>query len=175
MDDAAFKKLIISKSKNRSHPSLATVEPTDVQLEVFRVLYPLFKDEVFKRREQMMRLTAFASTFLAFSLVTLLPMAPWETAPSLTRWLAISGVGIFSSLFAYLILQHAERHRMAKQQLIELEQTLGLYQEGWQPTGNALFPKHWQSDWTADRSVTIYLATLAILTTLVICSLLIQI
>ncbi len=162
----------MSESKETSHPNLANVQPTDKQLEIFHVLYPIFKDEIFRRREQMMRLTAFASAFLLLVLVTLLAMTPWPTPTSPTRWFAISGVGLFSGLFAYLILQHADRHRMAKQQLIELEQTLGLYQDGWQPDGNALYPKNWQSDWTADRSVTIYLAILAALTALVICAML---
>lgn len=165
---------MIDETKNRSHRSLGKMEPTHKQLEISRVLYPLFKDEVFKRREQMMQLTAFASTLLLILLITLLALAPWLEQNSSSQWLIISGVSLFSALFAYLILQHADRHRMAKQQLIELEQTLGLYQKGWQPTGDALFPKHWQSDWIADRSVPIYLTSLVTLTTLVICALLIQ-
>ncbi len=40
------------------------------QLEVLKVLYPWYKEEVFRRREQMMRLTAFASAFLVLLLVT---------------------------------------------------------------------------------------------------------
>jgi hypothetical protein len=63
---------------------------------------------------------------------------------------------------------------MAKQQIIELEKTLGLYQEGWQLSGEALFPKNWQTDWTVDQSTTIYLAILAVLTALVICIMLVQ-
>ena len=164
---------MMSETKNMSHPNLTTIELTDKQLEVFRVLYPIFKNEVFKRREQMMQLTAFASTFLVFSLLTILPMAPWETASTLNRWFAISGLGLFSALFASFILQHAQRHRMAKQQLIELEQSLGLYQEGWRLNGKALFPHQWQTDWTKDRSVSMYLAILAALTILAICAILI--
>ena len=152
----------------------ANVGKTEKQLELFRVLYPIFKNEVFQRREQMMKLTAFSCSFFMLLLVTLLAIAPWTTANTPTQWLAISGIAVFSSLFAYLILQHAERHRMAKQQLIELEQTLGLYEDGWQPNGDALFPKEWQSAWTADRSVTIYLSILGVLTALVICAILVE-
>ena len=64
---------------------------------------------------------------------------------------------------------------MAKQQLIELEKVLGLYENGWQLSGDALFPKNWQSDWTADRSVSIYLTILAALTALVICAMLVRV
>lgn len=175
MDGPTSEEPMISKTKNMTHPSLVTKKPTDKQLEVFRMLYPIFKDEVFRRREQMMQLTAFAGTFLVIGLFTFLAMPSWSGPTSSTRWFALSGVTVFSSLFAYLILQHAERHRMAKQQLIELEKNLGFYHDGWQANGDAFFPKNWQSDWTADRSVTIYLAILAALTALVLCTILIQI
>ena len=156
------------------HFSGVNVDLTDEQVEVFRVLYPIFKDEVFQRREQMMRLTAFASSFLVLLLITMLALSPWPEPTSPTQWFAISGVALFSGLFAYLILQHADRHRMAKQQLIELEKALGLYENGWQLSGNLLFPKNWQPDWTADRSVSIYLTILAALTALVICAMLVR-
>ncbi|MEX0830352.1 MAG: hypothetical protein WD032_08915 [Nitrospirales bacterium] len=162
---------MMTVTKRISHPSLAPVEFSDKQLEVFRVLYPLFKEEVFKRREHMMRLTARGSTVLIVILVALFILSPWSVPSSPSRWFLISGVALFSSLFAYLILQHADRHRMAKQQVIELEKTLGLYQEEWKLTGESLFPKNWQTEWATDRSVTLYLVALATLTTLVICSL----
>jgi hypothetical protein len=157
------------------HSTGVNVDLTDEQVEVFRVLYPIFKDEVFQRREQMMRLTAFASGFLVMLLIIMLALSPWPGPTSPTRWFAISGVALFSGLFAYLILQHADRHRMAKQQLIELEKAFGLYENGWQLSGDALFPKNWQSDWTADRSVSIYLTILAALSALVICAMLVRV
>jgi len=148
-------------------------ELPDDQLEIFRVLYPIFKDEVYRRREQMMQLTAFGSAFLVV-LLSMLTVFSWPAPPAPARWFAVSGVTLFFSLFAYLILQHADRHRMAKQQLIELEKAIGLYQEGWQPMGEALFPHNWQSDWIADRSVTIYLTFLTTLTALVICAMFVR-
>ncbi len=164
----------MSETKRTTSSHLAVIDSPDKQLEIFRILYPIFKDEIFKRREQMMQLTAFASTLLVLSLVALFPLTIWEGTPPSIRWLAISGVGLFSALFAYFILQHAERHRMAKKQLIELERAIGLYDNGWQPNEEALFPKNWQTDWTTDQSVSIYLTTLSTLTVLVICAILIQ-
>lgn len=161
---------MIRETKKMGPPSLAHAELSDKPLEIFRMLYPIFKEEVFQRREQMMRLTAFASAFLLLLLVIMLVVSSSPELNAPTRYFAISGVALFSALFAYLILQHADRHRMAKQQLIELEQALGLYQGGWQPSGEAFFPKNWQSDWVADRSVTVYLTILAALTALVICA-----
>ncbi len=158
-----------------SPPRPTAAEPSDNRIEVFRMLYPIFKNEIFKRREQMMKLTAFASTFLILTLVTLLPITPWETANSLTLWFAISGVALFSGLFAYFILQHAERHQKAKQQLIKLEKSIGLYENSWQLSEGPLFPESWQSDWITDRSVSIYLTILTALTALVICAMLIRV
>ena len=137
-------------------------------LEVFRVLYPLFKDEVLRRREYMSRLSAFHNTVLVLLLVMMV-ISPGNADPAM-RWLALFGVVILSGFVAYLILQQATRHRMAKQQLIELERGMGLYQEGWIFSGKTAYPQHWQTDWLADRSVATYLTILTILTALVICA-----
>ena len=137
------------------------------QLDVLRILYPWYKEEVFRRREQMMRLTAFASAFLVLLLVTMLAV-PSRPRPDFTVALfAITGVALFSAIFAYLILQQRTRHRMAKQALIEIERVLGLYDEGLYLVGKALYPEDWQTAWLGDKSVTIYLVVPAALTVLV--------
>jgi len=144
------------------------------QLEVLRILYPWYKEEVFRRREQMMRLTAFASAFLVLLLVTMVAV-PSRPRPDFTVALfAITGVALFSAIFAYLILQQRTRHRMAKQALIEIERVLGLYDEGLYLVGKALYPEEWQTAWLGDKSVTIYLVVLAALTVLVIAAVLVR-
>ena len=152
----------------------AGMELSQEQLEVFRVLYPLFKDEVFRRRNHMILLSVFHNAFLILLLVTILTVSSEHATNPTIRWFAISGLAVFSGFFAYLILQQADRHRMAKQQLIELEKRIGLYKKSWHFTGNAVYPEHWQTDWVADRSVTIYLAILTSLTALVVCAMLIH-
>ncbi|MBM4122322.1 MAG: hypothetical protein FJ249_07005 [Nitrospira sp.] len=144
------------------------------QLEVLKVLYPWYKEEVFRRREQMMRLTAFASAFLVLLLVTMLAV-PSAPHPGFTGELfAMTGVALFTGIFAYLILQQRDRHRMAKRALIEIERTLGLYEEGLYLEGKPLFPEDWQTAWLGDRSVTVYLTVLTTLTVLVIAALLLR-
>lgn len=139
----------------------------DGQIEILKILYPSYKEEVYRRREQMMKLSAFACSFLVLLLVTLLA-APAPVPPVFTTVLfAATGVILFSTLFAYLILQQRIRHRMAKKALIDLERLLGLYDEGRYLEGRSLYPNHWQTDWQADRSVTVYLTVLAALTVLV--------
>jgi len=145
----------------------------DEQWEVLRVLYPWFKEEVFRRREQMMRLTAFASAFLVLLLITIMAVAT-PTTSFTTRLFAMTGVALFSVMFVYLILQQRDRHRIAKQTLIEMERILGLYDEGLYLVGKALYPKDWQTAWLSDRSVTVYIAVIAALTGLVIAAVLVH-
>jgi hypothetical protein len=146
----------------------------DQQIEILKALYPSYKEEVYRRREQMMKLTAFACSFLVLLLVTMLT-ASVSSRPDLTTALfAVSGVALFSALFAYLILQQRNRHRMAKEALIEIERLLGLYDEGFYLEGKSLYPEHWQTDWQADRSVTVYLTILTTLSVLVIAAVLLR-
>ncbi len=150
------------------------VKLSEEQLEVFRVLYPWYKEEVFRRREQMMRLTAFGSAFLVLLLVTILALSPPYPVHLTIKLFTITGTALFSALFVYLILQQRNRHRVAKQTLIEMEQVLGLYEEGLYTVGKALYPKDWQTAWLNDRSVTVYVAVITALTILVVTSIVIK-
>ncbi len=142
------------------------------QLEVVRVLYPWYKEEVYRRREQMVRLTAFGSAFLVLLLITILALAPPYPVDPIVRIFSMSGVALFSALFIYLILQQRDRHRLAKKTLIEIEKVLGLYDEGVYLEGKTLYPEDWQTAWLSDRSVTVYIAVITALAVLVIASVL---
>lgn len=144
------------------------------QLEVLRVLYPWYKEEVFRRREQMMRLTAFASAFLVLLLITLIALSSDNPLDATVRLFSITGTALFAALFIYLILQQRDRHRIAKQTLIEMEKVLGLYDEGLYLVEKALYPKDWQTAWLSDRSVTVYVAVVTALTVLVIAAILVR-
>lgn len=142
------------------------------QLEVVRILYPWYKEEVYRRREQMIRLTAFGSAFLLLLLVTILALAPPGPVDPIVKIFSMSGVALFSALFIYLIIQQRDRHRLAKKTLIEIEKVLGLYEEGFYLEGKTLYPEDWQTAWQSDRSVTVYIAVIAALAVLVIASVL---
>lgn len=145
---------------------------TDDQLTVLQTLYPWYKEEVYRRREQMMRLTAFASAFLLLVLLTILMIPPSVTPSRASRWLFVAGVLVFSGLMAFLILQQRDRHRMAKQTLIEIERALGLYDQGLYVHDRTLYPTSWQTAWLYDRSVALYVIVLASLSALVIAAIL---
>lgn len=147
-----------------------TTTLSEEQLEVFRVLYPWYKEEVFRRREHMMRLTAFGSAFLVLLLITILALAPPYPMDPTIKVFAVTGTALFSALFVYLILQQRDRYRLAKRTLIEMERVLGLYEEGRYLVDAALYPEDWQTTWLSDRSVTVYVAVITVLTILVIAS-----
>lgn len=142
------------------------------QLEILKVLYPWYKEEVYRRREQMMRLTAFASAFLILLLVTTLAIPARTHLDATMTLFATTGVALFSALFTYLILQQWSRHQMAKMVLIEIERALGLYEESLYLSGKPLYPESWQLAWQNDRSVVVYLTVLVTLTVLVIAAVL---
>ena len=96
---------------------------------------------MFRRREQMMRLTAFGSAFLVLLLITILALSPPGPVHLTIKVFATTGTALFSALFIYLILQQRDRHRVAKQTLIEMEQVLGLYEEGLYLVGKASVPE----------------------------------
>ncbi|MCA9473467.1 MAG: hypothetical protein MRJ96_11860 [Nitrospirales bacterium] len=144
------------------------------QIDILRVLYRWYKEEVYRRREQMMRLTAFSSAFLVLLLITVMAVTSARPVNETTQLFAITGIALFSSIFIYLILQQRDRHRMAKKTLIEIEKLLGLYDEGQYAVGKALYPEDWQTDWLRDRSVTVYIAVISALTALVIATVLIH-
>ena len=143
------------------------------RLEILKSLYPLYKDEVYRRRDQMMRLTVSGSAFLLLLLLTGVWVIPhsFDTIPTV---LAVTGVLIFSSLLVYLIIQQRDRHQMAKQTLIDIERALGLYQEGFYLDHQAVYPKDWQTAWLSDRSVSVYIAVITILTILIVTAILLR-
>ena len=139
--------------------------------EELELLYPWYKEEVFRRRERMMRLTASASGVLVLVLVVV-QVFPAPATSLTTAVLVCLGVALFSGIMAYLIVQQQARHLMAKQVLIKIEQELGLYEKGRHLEEAALYPEEWQWAWKRDVSVGIYLAVLAGLTGLVIAAVL---
>lgn len=132
--------------------------------QVLTVLYPLYKGEVYKRREQMMRLTAFGAFGLVAMIFALL-LSPVKNrlSPSDTFLLSLAGL-IWCGLLCGLILQQQYRHRLAKQVLIQLEQALGFYEEGLFIERQALYPGKWKTAWLSDRTGTLYLSSLCALT-----------
>lgn len=132
--------------------------------QVLTVLYPLYKEEVYKRREQMMRLTAFAAFGLIAMMfaLTLSPAKGRLSSPE-SLLLSLSSL-VWCGLFCGLILQQQYRHRLAKQVLIQLEQALGFYEDGLFIENQTLYPGKWKMDWLNDRTGEFYISSICLLT-----------
>ena len=132
--------------------------------QVLTILYPLYKDEVYKRREQMMRLTALGSFGLIAMTFSLL-LSPLKSRVSSPEALLLGLAAlIWCGLFCGLILQQQYRHRLAKQVLIQLEQALGFYEDGLFIERQPLYPGKWKTAWLTDRTGPFYLSSLCTLT-----------
>jgi hypothetical protein len=127
------------------------------------VLYPLYKKEVYQRREQMMRLTAFGS-FGLIAMIFALLLSPVKSRmpPPEVFLLALASL-FWCGLFCGLVMQQQHRHRLAKQVLIQLEQALGFYEDGLFIEHQALYPAKWKTAWLADRTGLLYLTSLCTL------------
>lgn len=138
------------------------------QRETALTLYRIFKEEVYRRRDRMMRWTATGagSLFTLLLIVLLVPSVRQLTTPA--RLLLASGSLILAITFALMIRQQQTRHRQAKQQLIHLEQVLGLFEERPGQENRPIYPERWQTEWTSDQSLLQYLSILTLLTGLVL-------
>ncbi|MEQ1796038.1 MAG: hypothetical protein ABL970_17825 [Nitrospira sp.] len=136
----------------------------DEQHATTLALYKIFKEEVYRRRDQMMRWTAIGAGSLVMLLLIalLVPSVRLLTVPA--RLLLASGTLLLALTFAVMIWQQHDRHRQAKQQLITLEHALGLFEDHHRPDHHPVYPAHWQTDWAHDRSLVQYLAILTVLT-----------
>ncbi len=146
--------------------------PEDERHETVLRLYPIFKEEVYRRRDQMMRWTAIGAGSLVgiLSIVVLVPAA--HSLSTTSRLLLACATLLLALTYMGIIWQQHTRHRQAKQQLIKIEQTLGLFGKFPSHRDSALYPEDWQNEWTRDRSLLQYIAVLTLLTSIVLVAIL---
>ncbi len=140
-----------------------TLDPQ--KLETLRRLYPIFKQEVFDRRDQTMKIAGLASGFLLFLLFLILYFA-------ISSWLLILGVIIFTGIIIVELKQHSRRHAQAKLGVIEIEKALGLFEPGTYLPDKPLYPEHWKIRPLRDYGLIFYASCLIAMAILVILSLL---
>jgi vacuolar-type H+-ATPase subunit I/STV1 len=145
---------------------------TESVQQVLTVLYPLYKEEVYQRREQMMRLTVMGSLGLITMLFAFLLSSYKERLTALDSIFIMLASLIWCGLFCGLIVQQQFRHRQAKQVLVQLEQALGFYEEGLVEEHQALYPHGWKTAWLTDRTGILYFASLCSLAVLFLLALL---
>jgi hypothetical protein len=144
------------------------------RLDMLKLLYPWYKNEVYRRRQQMIWLTTIAVSTL-FVLLFLVPaLPPPRPAHRALNVFVVTGVLLFAASVIYVIRQQRVRHQMAKRVLIKLEQELGLFEKGRYLDDTSLYPQSWQTAWRGDRSEFIYYGSIVLFSALVICAVLLR-
>lgn len=147
--------------------------PAEERRATLLTLYPLFKEEVYRRRHEMMRWTAIGVGSLVAMLFLVLLTPTTRDLSIGGRMLLSSGVGLFTLTIAVLLLQQRARHREAKRTLIELEQGLSLFGSDSQSGAGPIYPERWKTDWQKDWSTSLALTLLALLTLVTISAILV--
>ena len=134
-------------------------------MEVLKTVYPIFKNEVYGRRQSMTWIAmAGSATLLGLLLVG---SSQWFSVDVL-RWPILLGVVVFSSLLIDQIRQQDLRHKQAKHELIEIEKALGFFEENSYLPGRSLYPQTWQRLPQRDWQFLMSVLSITVLTALVI-------
>ena len=148
--------------------------PPAEAVAILQLLYPWYKEEVYRRRQQMIWLAASAAWTLLL-LLFLLPAFP-PPQPTYRHWkvLMLAGMLLFSGIMMYFIRQQRARYEMAKGILIKIEQQLGLYEKSRHLDDVSLYPGDWQTDWQRDHSELVYHGIILLMTSLLALALMLR-
>ena len=140
-------------------------------LETLRLLYPIFKEEVYRRRAAMAQIARQGSLFfVSLSVLTLL-LSEGKNLSPLLKVLASLAVTFAAFLLVVQIRQEKLRHEKAKQQLITLEKGFQFFEAGSYLPNEPLYPSDWQKRPQIDLGMVISIAGLlgtALLTIMII-------
>ena len=130
--------------------------------ETLRMLYPLFKAEVFRRRESMLNIVRSGSIALFFFLAMVF-LLPHPGLADSGKLLLAGGVGLFTAALLFQLRAQSQRHAEAKRQLIDLERALQLFES---IEGNEhVYPHEWERP-APNRLLVLLSACLILLTLL---------
>jgi len=121
---------------------MAEVQLDPTKVEVLKTLYPIFKKEVYERREQLTRISRFGISFYVGIIVLCFVFPVNVGSPSLRLYSALA-IFIFAGVLIYQMKQHQQRHIMAKHAVIEIEKALHLFEPGFYLSGTPLYPEEW--------------------------------
>lgn len=144
------------------------------KLETLRMLYPIFKKEVFDRRERMMRISVLATAFLILTLALLLSLDTLTPILSESAWAFVIGIVLFTGLTLHHMKQHSRRHAQAKRAVIDIEEALRLFDPGLYLADRALYPENWKARPPNDPSLLLYSLSLTLMAAVVVLALLLS-
>lgn len=128
--------------------------------KTLRILYPIFKEEVYRRRAAMARIARRGSLlFVTLSILMLFTPERLLFSPSL-KSLVVIGIGLALALLVTQIIQEKRRHKKAKRQLITLEKGLRFFESGCYLPDKTLYPVEWEEGPGGDAGMVLSLVGL---------------
>jgi hypothetical protein len=148
--------------------------PPTESVAFLQLLYPWYKEEVYRRRQQMIWLAASAAWTLLLLLFLVPALPPLQPTHRIWSVLTVAGMLLFSGFMMYVIRQQRARYDLAKGILVKIEQKLGLYEKSRHLDDASLYPGDWQTDWQHDRSELVYHGIILLMTSLLALALLLR-
>lgn len=114
------------------------------KMEIFKVLYPLFKKEVYDRRDQILKTASLATAFLFLLIIVLSLVKLKGVSFAGVTFPLFLGALLFDLVIGYHLYQHKSRHEKAKLMLIDLEDQMGFFREGVFEKQKPFYPQVWK-------------------------------
>ncbi len=134
--------------------------PNTESLETLRLLYPIFKEEVYRRRAAMAQMSRRG--IFAFTTLSILSLFIPENSPSppIFKFLCAGSVALAMLLLIFQLIQEKSRHEKAKLQLIRLERGFGFFEEGRYLPKEQLYPSEWTQRPNFDQDLVVSIVAL---------------
>ncbi len=114
------------------------------RMELFKVLYPLFKKEVYHRRDQILKVASLSSGFFLVLVFAVSCFKAFGVSFRPYFFPMIMALLIFEVVICYHLAQHKSRHEQAKRMLISLEEQMGFFKEGVMEASKRFYPEKWK-------------------------------
>jgi hypothetical protein len=130
-------------------------------VETLFLLYPIFKEEVYRRRAAMGQIARIGVLFyLALTFLVFFFSEKLITEPG-ARYTITTGIVLSAVLLIYQIIQEKSRHEKAKLQLITLEEAFGFFEGGQHIPHKPLYPSEWRDRPKVDHGLVFMCLSLA--------------
>jgi hypothetical protein len=117
---------------------------TEEKIEIFKVLYPLFKGEIYNRRDQILKVGSISTGVFLFLIFLAALLKGSGISLKADLYPLLSGFLFFEAVICYHLYQHKTRHEQAKRLMIKLEEEMGFFKEGIFDASKSFYPEKWK-------------------------------
>jgi hypothetical protein len=114
------------------------------KIELFKVLYPLFKQEVYHRRDQILKVATLSSALFLVLIFLIGCLKSKGATFQFSYFPMIVSALLFELTVCYHLYQHKSRHEQAKRMLISLEEQMGFFETGILEASKGFYPERWK-------------------------------